>query len=596
MPATFLQRLVGGSGQPQALSPNDDRLWGGYSAPSLAGVNVDADTALKISTWYALVAKWGDVIGSLPLFTYLRLPDGGKEKAREVVLYRLLHDQPNLWQTSIEWRSLGMNHIFHRGNFYNEIIPDMGTGEAAMLMPLNPERVEAKLGTDGRMGYKVRLDAGGSRDIPQERMFHVRGRVTKDGVTGLAVLDAAKDALGLAMSMEQYAATSMRDNALPSGTLTHPGTLSKEARTAMREEWQSLHGGSNKHQIAILQEGMTFSGMTMTNEQMQMLEARHFSVADIARFGDMPLMMLQETEKATSWGTGIEQFQIGFVVHSVRPWCVRWEQAISRDLIRDNDLLFAEFLLDGLLRGDAKSRNEALQIMRQNGIISLDEWRSLEGMNPVGGSIGEGRWQPLNITPASPDGLSLAQRVEAAGALVRAGYDPDETLVALNLPDIRHTGAAPITLQSDDTPSPKGGPKATAQVHLLAQEAAGRLVRKETVAVAKAARKYAADDVIWRSWLGEFYEGFAGEIMRDLHIGMADARSYCEMHAKMIDQMGAGVVETFEADWTADLSRLVLAALDVDAPAVRRVTRTVERDDNKQIARVVEEEEIIGGS
>lgn len=145
---------------------------------------------------------------------------------------------------------------------------------------------------------------------------------------------------------------------------------------------------------------MKWEPMGMPPEHAQFLETRSFQVSEIARLFRVPPHMIGDVERSTSWGTGIEQQATGFLVFTIRPWLVRWEQVLNWDLFGDRSPFFAEFLVDGLLRGDSASRATALQIQRQNGIINADEWREIENLNPQPDGQGKAYLVPLNMVPA----------------------------------------------------------------------------------------------------------------------------------------------------------------------------------------------------
>lgn len=507
----LLERIIG-SPAPQALNPNEERFWNPNLPFSVAGVRVDAETAMKVGTVYACVGRIATTMASLPLLLLRALPGGGKERATDLVLYQMLKAQPNRWQTSFEWREMMFGHALLRGNGYSEIIKDDRLFPE-QLIPINPTRVKAELMPDGRVSYKVRRDDGTDRIIPQERIFHLRG-LGSDGITGLSVVSLANVAIGGAIAAEQYAARFYNQTSAPAGVIKHPNVLGKEGRDNLKTSWQEAQGGlPGAHSTAILEEGMEWQAIGMSHEDSQFLETRHFQVSDIARWFNVPLMLLQEMEKSTSWGTGIESLQVAFVTYSLRPWAVRFEQTLQRDVIVAQTSLFAEFLFDALLRGTTKERFEAFAIARQNGWFNSDEIREFENMNPLPNGEGKIYWRPANMVPAdTPVGMIGAGRGNAAEAQVRA----------------------------------------------LAHEAAGRLVRKEITAVQKAAQKHADEIELWVHWLHDFYAAHWVTIERDLHIGEEAARAYCESHADTLKEHGARCAEGAEQDWTDDLATLAL--------------------------------------
>lgn len=211
----------------------------------------------------------------------------------------------------------------------------------------------------------------------------------------------AREAIGMALATEEYGARFFGNGAKPGGVLEHPGKLSKEAQDRLRTSWNEMHQGlSKQHRIAILEEGMSYKQIGIPPEDAQFLETRKFQLNEIARIFRIPPHLVGDLERATF--SNVEQQSIDFVVHTIRPWLVRWEQAIKLKLFTPTERrrFFAEFVADGLLRGDIKSRYEAYAIGRQNGWLSADDIRELENMNPLPDDTGKVYLVPLNMVPA----------------------------------------------------------------------------------------------------------------------------------------------------------------------------------------------------
>ncbi len=374
-------------------------LYGGAEAES--GEFVSPETALRCSAVYSCVGILAESIAQLPLKLYRRTA-GGKEEVEGSPLRRILGWKPNEWQTSFEFREMAMQHLCLRGNFYAYKVTD-SRDEVRELLPLHPDQVTVEQQSDWSLAYRITFNGGRQETVDRSRIFHVRYR-TLDGVRGISPILYHRDTVGLALTTLRHGSRVFRNGALPTGILQHPGKLSKESLERLRESWEASYGGANSGKTAILEEGMTFTGLTMSNEDMQYLETRSFQVEDIARIYRVPLHMIQSTEKSTSWGSGIENMSLGFVQFTLLPWIRRFESAIWRDLIpdREKDSLFPEFLVDGLMRGDIKSRYTAYQLAIQNGIMSPNEVRAKENLNPRPG--GDDYMSPLNMRLTGPDG------------------------------------------------------------------------------------------------------------------------------------------------------------------------------------------------
>jgi len=478
-------------------APDDDYWYGPVVSASHSGIEVNPDNALKISTVYACVKVLAESVAQLPLIIYQRQADGGKNRATNHPLYSVLHDQPNVRQTSFDWREMMMGHLLLRGNAYSQIVPGP-RGFADQLVPLNPDRMKVELLPTGIPQYIFREKSGGSRIFRDEEIFHLRG-FSSDGITGMSVITLAREGLGLALAAEGYGARFFSQNAQPGGILEHPGKLTDEGAKRISDSWKKAHTGmAGAHQVALLEEGMTWHQMGMTSEDAQFLQTREHQVEDIARWFRVPLHMIGSTSKVTSWGTGIEQLSLGFVIYSLMPWLKRWEQTITRDLIIATQAYFAEFLVDALLRGDQASRYAAYATARNWGWLSVNDIRTLENLNPIEG--GDTYLQPMTHTIVEP----------------AANVD---------------------------------------QVRLLARGAAGRVVRKEIAAMTRAGRRFAADSVGWQEAVQKFYQEHRQYLIDTLHLTEAAAEEYAWDQRDSLLYAGPQAMVTWEqerTDWLVE--------------------------------------------
>lgn len=368
---------------------------------SATGVNVTPDRALQASAVYACVRVLAETIASLPLHVYKRL-DRGKEKAVDHYLYSILHDAPNPEMTSFEFRETMMGHLCLRGNAYAEKVYDRA-GRIKELWPLNPDRVTVTRDkTTKQLVYTVTIpDEARKAELGSDRILHIRG-LSGDGIIGYSPVRLARESIGLSLATEEYGARFFGNGSRPGGVLEHPGKLGTEARKNLKTSWEEMHKGlEQSHRIAILEEGLKWHQIGIAPEEAQFLETRKFQLNDIARIFRVPPHLIGDLERSTF--SNIEHSSIDFVVHTIRPWLVRWEQALKLRLIREREgdqIYFAEFLVDGLLRGDVQSRYNAYAVGRQNGWLSADDIRELENMNPLPGEQGKTYLLPLNMVPA----------------------------------------------------------------------------------------------------------------------------------------------------------------------------------------------------
>lgn len=379
-------------------APHDDYWYRPVGSVSLTGVRVDADTALKLSAVWACVNLISESVASLPLPIYRYRADGGKERAADHVLYETLQHQPNYWQTAQGWRQQMTIHALLRGAGYSRLVPGP-RGRNTWLEPLNPDWLTVPKGPiDQYSTYLYREPGKPEQAINQGDVFRLDG-LSLDGVTPCSVLTYARESVGLGLASEQYAARVYSQDARPRGVLEHPGKLSKEAAGRLADSWQEAYAGlGNAHKVAVLEEGLKFSAISVSPEDAQMLGSREFSIEDVARWFRVPPHMIGSTAKVTSWGSGIEQLSLGFVQFTLLPWLRRWEQSIQRDLIYQKDRFFAEHVVDGLIRGDIKTRTAAYVAGRANGWLSANDIRRMENMNPIPG--GDEYLRPLNMAPS----------------------------------------------------------------------------------------------------------------------------------------------------------------------------------------------------
>ncbi|KXG42870.1 phage portal protein [Tepidibacillus decaturensis] len=353
--------------------------WFTGGTQSKSGINVNEQTALYSSAVFASVRIISETIASLPLNVYKRLENNGKEKARDHPLFRLLHDQPNEEMTAFTFWETIVSHIMLWGNGY-VYIEYNNSGRPVALWPLTPNKIKPKRNEKTkRIEYELNLPDGGTKILYFEQIIHVPG-LGFDGLVGYSPIQMAKEAIGLSLAAEEFGSRFFANGMNVGAVVTHPNTLSDPAYKRLKRELQEKYEGLGKsHTLMLLEEGMQFAKNTIPPNDAQFLETRKFQLNEIARIFRVPPHMIGDLERATF--SNIEHQSIEFVVHTIRPWLVRIEQALKMKLF-NSDKFFPEFKVDGLLRGDIKSRFEAYQIASQNGWFNADEIRELENMNP----------------------------------------------------------------------------------------------------------------------------------------------------------------------------------------------------------------------
>jgi HK97 family phage portal protein len=347
-----------------------------------SGAFVTTESAMRHSTVYSCVNVLSEDIAKLPLITYKR--DGRKkERAQDYWLYALLHDEPNQWQTSVEFRQMMQAHVELSGAAY--ALKTVVRGETRELLPVVPSRVEVKQLPDYSLSYVLTLPNGEKLPVPADRMFHLRGP-SLDGINGVSRITYQRELIGLGIQLRKHGARVFKNGAMIGGVLEHPKVLSDPAAKHLKESFDEQYAGAgNAHKTLLLEEGMKFSIAGMSGKDAQFIESMKFTRSEIAGIFRVPPHKIGDLERATF--TNIEHQSIEYVTDSLLPRTVRWEQKISKSLIpaADRKSYFAEHLVDGLLRGDYATRTRGYQVAVTTGWMNRNEVRELENMNPAEG-------------------------------------------------------------------------------------------------------------------------------------------------------------------------------------------------------------------
>lgn len=348
---------------------------------SNSGIDVDEESALKISTVYACVKVISETIASLPLNLLKELTNGDTEKAKQHPLYSVLKDVPNSEMSSFTFREMLMTNLLLWGNAY-ALIKRNKNGEIVELYPLKSKNmvVERDMTTNA-IKYTYTNNKGLTKTYSPKQIFHIPA-FSFDGIIGVSPITYAREAMGLALATEEFGARFFGNGARPGGVLEHPGVLKDPEK--LRESWNKVYQGTaNSHKVAVLEEGMKYHEIGMSPEDSQFLQTRSFQIAEICRIFRVPPHMVGDLSRSTF--SNIEHQSIDFVVHTIRPWLVRWEQAITRALLNEEErtIYYAKFNVDGLMRGDFVTRMNGYAIARQNGWMSANEIRALENMNKI---------------------------------------------------------------------------------------------------------------------------------------------------------------------------------------------------------------------
>ncbi len=376
-PDTFLQRFFG-------------------VRETLSGADVNQETALTCIPVYAAILILSESVGQLP-FGVFRRTDEGSQPERNHPLWSVLHDEANPEMSAIDWRSTSQGHICTWGNHYSQVVRDAGGG-VRELWPLLPNRMRVERSNDNRqLRYIYRTQEGPERVFSRDKILHIPGW-GYDGLIGYSPIAIAREGIGLGLAMESHGAAFFGNSAAPSGTREHPGSLTKTAFEHLKESFNEKNSGvANAHKPLILEEGMTWKQIGIPPEDSQFLETRQFQVREIARLYRLPPHMLADLADATF--SNIEQQGRHFVVHSLLPWLIRWEQGIKRQLFtaqEKSEGLFLKMNVNAFQRGDTEARFKSYAIGRTNGWLTVNDILKLEDMNTIGGE-GDTRIQPMNM-------------------------------------------------------------------------------------------------------------------------------------------------------------------------------------------------------
>ena len=427
-------------------------LIGGKTA---SGVSINADTALTLSAVYNAVAIIAGTVGALPLHLFRKLEPRGRERATDHPVENLLAVEPDAEVPPYYFWETLLGHVLLRGNGYAQIMRDGGSMPTALHI-FDPRRVQPIRTEQLQLLYEIKDSRGQViAKLPPDQIIHIRG-LGFDGLVGYPVIWNARESMGVGKAAEIYGAALFGNSATPSGILSHPAKLRKEGRDNLRKAWDEMHAGPGKaHRTAVLEEGMTWTAVGMEPKDSQFLQTRKFQIAEIARWFNLPVHKLKDLDRATN--NNIEAENRSFIDDSIMPWLIRITQEVRLKLINkpERKIYFAEHILDARLRGDTGARYAAYASARQWGILSINEIRDKENMNPIpeGGDV---YLQPLNMQPATDEPPEPPAKPEPP--------PPD-----------------------DDEPERTNRAAAVAALRPVLADALGRMLRKETKAVRRAA-------------------------------------------------------------------------------------------------------------
>ncbi len=376
--------------------------WFGLHGRGAGAANPEAVLS-NLSVAARCVGLRAELMASLPVHVFRRKADGGRERATDTPLYRLLHEQPNPRTSGFEFFEAMVRSLDLFGNFVCEI--ERGrAGEIEALWPVPWADVTVEELDSRRLRYRIANRRGGMKVLLQEEVLHVRGP-SRDGIIGLSPLQISRGSLGLALAQNESAAGMTENGLQPSGIISFEQKLSTEQRENFRTYIASFFAGSkNAGKVMILDNAASYSAASWTPEDAQFLESRKLSNEDVARAFGLPPTAVGILDHGTY--SNVAEESAALVRNAIGPLCARIEQALSRCLIPPDQrsTLYVEFDLGALLRGDVKSRFEAYRLAREAGIFSANDCRRRENETPVPGGDDyhmPANWVPLGTTAAA---------------------------------------------------------------------------------------------------------------------------------------------------------------------------------------------------
>jgi len=555
---------------PKAWNP---LLWNLYGSQSKTGIAVNEKNALQASTVFRCTKLIADTVASLPLKLYEKDSKGGKTELPERRISRILKS-PNPEMSHFRFLSTLQGHLFLWGNCFIGVGRD-NLGRVLSLWPLRPDRVQISRDDDGQIIYLVSTDKYGQLPFTSRDLLHVPG-FGFDGLQGYSIVQLARESIGLGLATEEYGARYFSNGHHPGIVIKYPGKLSLEAHSSLKKDIaEKVAGLGNAHKAILLEEGMDLTDLGMPNDDAQFLATRQFQNIDFCRFAGVPPHMAFELDRAT-WNN-VEQQGIEWVRDGVRPWVTLWEQEFNRYFLNPAEYgkIFFEFAIEGLLRGDIKSRYDAYGVAVDKGWMTRNEVRRLENLNPGPKELDEFTVQ-MNMTtmekivePPEPVPLQLEAPIPPEEGEEEETERAIKYITEFKEDFIKRGVSARFRIQESFKP--------------LFRSAAQSIINRETKAVSRAitasfGERGRGD---FDKWLDEFYKDLPGYIKQKF-------RAVLHTYAEQIQAEAAGEVGA-EIGMTPELQKFVDDYLDRYserhvAQSILQLRRLIEREDPEAVA------------
>lgn len=345
------------------------------------GTAVTFDSAMQVSAFWACVRLISETVASLPVRFY-RLDGKTRREDDGHSLWLVLALRPNRYQTRVDFFLTLVLNLVTRGNAYAQITRN-GAGDIVSLLPLMSAQVETRLLSDGTVVH-VYTGSEGVRVFASENIWHIK--LFGNGIVGLSPLGYGANAIGIAIASEERISAVFRNGAKPTGVLMVDAALNKEQRAEIRESFSDLAEG-NSDSLIVLDKFMKYEQVSMSPQDIELLQSRRYQVEDIARFMGVPSVLINDTQSTTAWGSGIQQIIDGWYKLGLRPYLENIEMAARIQLMKPDEWRQWEIELDfdALLRADALARFESYKNAIGGTLQTPNECRAMEGLPPVAG-------------------------------------------------------------------------------------------------------------------------------------------------------------------------------------------------------------------
>lgn len=365
----------------------DGTFWASwFGGESWSGKAVSPEGAMQLAAWWACVRLISETVATLPIGLYSRQENGAKQPNTEHDLYRLLHDSPNADQTACEFWEGMTAALCIFGNAYAR--KEMDGRKLRALTPMPPDATVVRRDENGALRYRY-TDKGKSFDLYEDEVFHIRG-FGLGGDVGLSPVSYARQTLGIAMAIGEASGKTFAHGMRASGWFKYKnGILTQPQREQAQKVLVEKYSGSGASAKAGILEGdFDWISANINPQDAELLLSWKFSVEEICRWlRTPPILIGHAAEGQTMWGSGVEQIMLGWLTLGLRPYLTRIEQAIKKRLIApaERSTIFAEFNVEGILRGDSAARAAFMSTMAQNGFLTRNEGRALDNRAPVDG-------------------------------------------------------------------------------------------------------------------------------------------------------------------------------------------------------------------